>query len=194
MPRYAEADANFMRATSHPLRGSIVYELFARGEGTATEVATAIDEPVNSVSFHLRQLERYGIVEEVPRPDGDRRQRWWRVAADGWTIDQERIKQQPGGKGAIVVRKRHALAWWRALMERYFLGEHPRDEVWVVNDIPVRLTDAEAEQMATEVREVLMRWRDVGRAAGDDDPGRRTYLGFGIVLPHQPDLGRVKRS
>jgi hypothetical protein len=39
-----------------------------------------------------------------------------------------------------------------------------------------------------------MRWRDIGRAAGDDDNERRTYLGFGIVLPHQPDLGRVKRS
>ena len=53
--------------------------------------------------------------------------------------------------------------------------------------MPIRLTDEEAGQMAVEMREVLYRWSEVGR---DGDGPRRTYLGFAIVLPHQPDLGR----
>jgi len=43
--------------------------------------------------------------------------------------------------------------------------------------------------MAEEVQAVLMRWRDKGRdheRAGDE--GRRTYLGFTVIVPHQPDL------
>jgi hypothetical protein len=38
-----------------------------------------------------------------------------------------------------------------------------------------------------------MRWRDKGREHerdGDTDDGRRTYLGFSVIVPHQPDLAR----
>jgi DNA-binding transcriptional ArsR family regulator len=191
MPRYVDADARVLRAAAHPTRGAIVYELFARGESTATEISASIGEPVNSVSFHLRQLAKYGIVEEAPNPSGDRRQRWWRMPHDGYVVDRERIRREPGGDAVIAMRRRHALAWWTDLLERYFMVDHPDEELWSINEMPVRLTDDEAREMAEEVQAVLMRWRDKGRdheRAGDE--GRRTYLGFTVIVPHQPDLAR----
>jgi DNA-binding transcriptional ArsR family regulator len=194
MPRYADADARLLRTMNHPTRGAILYELFARGESTATELAAAIDEPVNSVSFHLRQLAKLAVVEEVPRPDGDRRQRWWRVPHEGFMIDEQRIRREPGGDATMRARRRHVLAWWRALLERYFLTDHPPGEVWNINDIALRLTDDEAERLTRDLLEVLARWRRGSRDRSGGEESRRTYLGFAIVLPHQPDLGRVKRS
>jgi DNA-binding transcriptional ArsR family regulator len=207
MPRYVDADARVLRAAAHPTRGAIVYELFARGESTATDISAAIGEPVNSVSFHLRQLAKYGIVEEAPNPGGDRRQRWWRMPHDGYVVDRERIRREPGGDAVIAMRRRHALAWWTDLLERYFLVDHPDEELWSINEMPVRLTDDEAREMAEEVHAVLMRWRDKGREheldgggdkddeadegdEGDEGDDRRTYLGFSVIVPHQPDLAR----
>ena len=193
MPRYVDADARVLRAAAHPTRGAIVYELFARGESTATDISAAIGEPVNSVSFHLRQLAKYGIVEEAPNPSGDRRQRWWRMPHDGYVVDRERIRKEPGGDAVIAMRRRHALAWWNDLLERYFLVDHPDEELWSINEMPVRLTDDDARAMAEEVHAVLMRWRDKGREHerdSDRDDGRRTYLGFSVIVPHQPDLAR----
>jgi DNA-binding transcriptional ArsR family regulator len=194
MPQYVEADARLLRAMTHPTRGAILYELFAREESTATELAAAIDEPVNSVSFHLHQLAKHGVVEEAPRAEGDRRQRWWRITHDGFMVDAERIHEEPGGDAAMNARRRHALAWWRALLERYFLAAHPPGEVWNINDTSVRLTDEEAEALSDDLLEVLRRWRRTSRERSGDGAQRRTYLGLAVVLPHQPDLGRVKRS
>ena len=191
MAKYLDADARVLSTMRHPIRGAILYELFARRESTATELAAAIDEPVNSVSFHLRQLARYGVVEESPRPGGDRRQRWWRVPHEGFMIEEERVSKEPSGDAVLQARRRHLLAWWRALLERFFMHDHPPGEVWNINDMPLRLTDTEAARLADELLEVFARWRRNDRDRSDDGEPRRTYLGFGIVLPHQPDLGRA---
>ncbi len=193
MTRYVDADARVLRAAAHPTRSAIAYELYARGVSTATQLAAAIDEPVNSVSFHLRRLAAYGLVDEVPNRGGDGRQRWWRMASDeGLVIDSAKVKHEPGGDAALRMRNRHALAWWTALLGRYFSGARPPDQVWRINDQPMFLTDDEAEEMAEEVSGVLQKWvrRGQRRARATGPDGRRTYLGISVVLPHQPDLAR----
>lgn len=77
-------------------------------------------EPPNSVSFHLRQLARYGLIEPNPEHSGDRRERWWRHASDqGFHIDLEAIAQQPGGDAAVATIRRvaegHVVALHRAI-------------------------------------------------------------------------------
>jgi DNA-binding transcriptional ArsR family regulator len=191
---YVDADVRILRAAAHPTRSAIVYELYARGESTATEIAMAIDQPTNAVSFHLRQLAAYGLVEEAPSRGRDARKRWWRmVAKEGLRIDRDKVRAEPGGNAALRVRNRHALGWWTALLERYFAGDRPEDRLWRINDVPMLLTDDEAQEMADEVHAVLTKWARRGqrrrRATGPER--RSTYLGLSVVMPHQPDLAQA---
>src|SRR5580692_9457860 len=72
-------DARTMRALAHPVRIAIIEALGFRGPMTATEVGEQIDESPTTCSFHLRQLAKYGFVEEAGGGKG--RARPWRMAS-----------------------------------------------------------------------------------------------------------------
>jgi DNA-binding transcriptional ArsR family regulator len=69
-------DPRSMRALAHPLRLSLLELLRHEGPLTATEAGERIGETPASCSFHLRQLAKYGFVEEAPRKGGGRRRPW----------------------------------------------------------------------------------------------------------------------
>jgi hypothetical protein len=66
-------------ALGHPLRLALLGLLAHRATLTSTEAARELGESSGACSFHLRQLARYGHVEEVPGARG--RARPWRLAA-----------------------------------------------------------------------------------------------------------------
>src|SRR3954467_5754616 len=75
-------DPRILRAIAHPVRSRILSELWASGSLRAADVARILDIPANQASFHLRQLAKYGLVEEAPEEARDRRDRVWRMAAE----------------------------------------------------------------------------------------------------------------
>jgi predicted ArsR family transcriptional regulator len=76
------SDAQTMRALSHPVRIAIMEALTMGGAMTATQVGERIGESPTTCSFHLRQLEKYGFVEEAGGGQG--RSRPWRIAHHGF--------------------------------------------------------------------------------------------------------------
>ena len=70
-----------MRALAHPVRLAILEALTHHGSLTATEVAEHVGESPSNCSFHLRQLAKYGFVEEAEGGTGRRRP--WRVVTIG---------------------------------------------------------------------------------------------------------------
>src|SRR5258705_10560118 len=70
-------DANVLRALAHPVRIRLLEELALTGPMTATELAARVGESAANCSWHLRQLARYGYVEEAGGGAGRRRP--WRV-------------------------------------------------------------------------------------------------------------------
>jgi DNA-binding transcriptional ArsR family regulator len=68
-----------LRALAHPTRLSIVGLLRTEGPLTATRAAELLGESSASCSFHLRQLAKYGLVEEAGGGKG--RERPWRATA-----------------------------------------------------------------------------------------------------------------
>jgi predicted ArsR family transcriptional regulator len=188
--KYVDADPRMLRAVAHPVRRTLLYELYARGAANATTLAGATDEPVNSVSFHLHQLAKYGLIEEAPDLATDGRQRWWRPAAThGLHFTGEEIEKAPGGKAAMEVFRRNSVAHWHALVERFFAPHPESEEIWTSNDVPMMLTDQEAGEYAEELYTLMTKWREHGQSteapAGQE---RHTYLGLALVLPHQTDL------
>lgn len=192
--KYVDADPRTLRAIAHPLRVSLLYELYARGSANATMLAKAVDEPVNSVSFHLRQLAKYGLIEETTDRNLDGRQRWWRpTASEGLRVSHDRLKDAPGGEAALDVFQRFSVAHWHALIERFFAPHPDSGEVWVNNDVPMQLTGDEAQEYAKDVYALMTTWAERGKVGpgGADTPDgqkRRTYLALALVMPHQTDL------
>jgi predicted ArsR family transcriptional regulator len=77
-----------MRALAHPTRLAILTHLQRDGPATATTLAPHVGATPSVTSWHLRHLAGFGLVidadpSEVP---GDRRQRWWKAVAKGFTF------------------------------------------------------------------------------------------------------------
>ena len=72
------SDPKAIRALAHPLRLDLLELLSAIGPSTAAHCGRVLQVPQANCSFHLRQLAKYGFVEDAG-PGADRRERTWRV-------------------------------------------------------------------------------------------------------------------
>ena len=70
-------DPRALRALAHPIRLQLVGQLRIHGQLTATQAGELLGESSASCSFHLRQLAKYGLVEEAGGGQG--RERPWRA-------------------------------------------------------------------------------------------------------------------
>lgn len=62
---------------AHPIRWVLIDALTVEGTATATRCAQIVGQSQGSCAFQLRQLARFGIVEEAPTTS--RRERPWRL-------------------------------------------------------------------------------------------------------------------
>lgn len=179
-------------ALAHPLRLRIVYELQMREAARATDLAQTLGVRPNSVSFHLRQLARFGYVEpdDTPRPGGrrDGREKWWRSTSPmGFRIEQTEQDADAAGKLVEVMRRRAH----EQLEEWYDAVSLPAD-AW---DLPLRtsnfdlhlwLTADEREEFLGELGNVLEKWMARSRAAtsaAKEPTQAEHYVLFGYGLP-----------
>jgi DNA-binding transcriptional ArsR family regulator len=91
------SDPKAIRALAHPLRLDLLQILGSGGPATAAHCGRVLGVSQASCSFHLRQLAKYGFVEEAG-PGRDRRERQWRVT-------QPRLSVRRGTGGDAVVRQ-----------------------------------------------------------------------------------------
>src|SRR3954463_10655892 len=78
-------DPKAMRALAHPVRLALLEALTDAETLTATEAGERVGESPANASFHLRQLAKYGFVEEAEGGTGRRRP--WKLRQRGmrWT-------------------------------------------------------------------------------------------------------------
>lgn len=95
-----------MRALAHPLRLDLLELLGLEGPMTAARCGKILGTGQANCSFHLRQLAKYGLVEEAPT-SGDRRERPWQVV----DIEQSWSSVTPDGASRhldVVMAQREA--------------------------------------------------------------------------------------
>ena len=88
MPRHASDDPELLeltdprafRAVAHPARTVVIDELYGGAQCTASELATRTGLSPSAMSYHLRALEKWGIVERA-EPAADGRERPWKRSA-----------------------------------------------------------------------------------------------------------------
>ncbi len=160
-------------ALGHPLRVALLGLLARRATLTSTEAARELGESSGACSFHLRQLARYGHVEEVPGGHG--RARPWRLAAGPGAgasgpggASPDAAGPGPAGPGpagsgdefGALARELENEGYRRWLAHREAAPPGWRDEAF---STVLHLTPAELADVAAQIRGVIAAY--AGRAA-----------------------------
>src|SRR5262245_66380927 len=90
-----------VKALAHPARLAVVEELYQGAERTSSELAELTGLSPSAMSYHLRALERWGIVERAPaRSDG--RERPWRAAGRSLILESDSSPTAVAASAVIV--------------------------------------------------------------------------------------------
>lgn len=152
-------DPQVLKALAHPLRGRLLGLLRVDGPSTATRLAERLGESSGATSYHLRQLEAYGMVGEARR---EGRERWWQALHRSTSWEGDQIVGQPGGLEANELMQRHQIELMGRQLRTW--AEHGRRfglewaAVAGLSDYVLRLTPDQARAMTDEVYAVLDRW------------------------------------
>ncbi|MFH8559325.1 ArsR/SmtB family transcription factor [Streptomyces sp. NPDC017988] len=87
------SDLRVLKALAQPRRQQMLQHLTVHGPATSATLARALGLNTGATSYHLRELARYGFVEERPG-SGHGRERWWR-AVPGDRRFPPRSRQSP---------------------------------------------------------------------------------------------------
>ena len=177
-------DVRMLRGIAHPMRNRILEEMSAGGPMRAADVAERLGIPANQASFHLRQLAKYGLVEDAPELARDGRDRVWRVTYEsGLSVNLDDLADQDGGKAAVTVFRKQWTADAHAAIDRADRPERQKDAMVAVSTHAVRLTKEEARALAKEISDLVDGWREKGKIATSS----RTYEVLWVLQP-APDL------
>ncbi|WP_055479402.1 helix-turn-helix domain-containing protein [Sphaerimonospora mesophila] len=175
-------DPRTLKAVAHPLRVRLLGALRMDGPATATELGTRFGESSGSTSYHLRQLARYGFVEQDP-DQRDRRERRWRAVhmLTSWS-DAEMSATAEGREAAAFLRRRQ-LEVLIARVESFERERESWSQEWTdsagMSDMLVRLSPATLTSLYETVSALLREADDRDR----EDPDARVVSVFFAAYP-----------
>src|SRR5262245_33479281 len=169
-----------IRALAHPARLTIVDELYQGTERTASELAELTGLSPSAMSYHLRALERWGVVERgETRPDA--RERPWRACGRSLSL----VSDADSAAAADVIAAGY-LRQLRDELRRWALVERGESATWReaagVRRSFLWLTEDELGTFSTELRAVID--KHVGdRDAATHPEGTRRVLCLLAIVP-----------
>lgn len=148
-----EIDFASLKGLAHPLRVKILDALSVYGPHTASGLAERFGETSGATSYHLRQLERHGFVQEVA-DRGTGRERWWERRPGGINIEPRKLPEAARAASDLVLRE-----WQRGRAELLddFLarGEKELPERWIAATVSstanMFLTDEQLRSLSQEL-------------------------------------------
>jgi DNA-binding transcriptional ArsR family regulator len=178
-----------LRGLAHPLRVRLLGLLRTYGPATATSLAAELGLTSGALSYHLRQLEKYGfIVEDTTR--GNRRDRWWRAA--------HRITEfeLTGGDAAGLVYEDAVVEAMTTAVARARAARHELPNEWQrafnFSDVLLRLTCEEAERLGADLIAVLNSYRQ--HVPGESGPEGSRLVGAQFQVFPVPDAAAMGES
>lgn len=169
-----------LKAFAHPLRIAMYRYLNAHGSGTASQIARALGESTGQTSYHLRQLERHGIIEDDPNAAPGGRERWWRPV--GFRLDSTHLSQPGPARIAAEITLRAVIQERAETLQTWFDSidtATPWDEAAEHTSSTSSLSLEEAEALGLELQDVLERHVAAAKErkdAGDGVPRRRVRV------------------
>jgi DNA-binding transcriptional ArsR family regulator len=178
-------DARTLRALAHPVRIALYEELAYGGAMTATELGKRIGETPTTCSFHLRQLAKYGFVEEAGGGKG--RARPWRLTSLGWNIPAADDREtQVAGDLVLRLSRERAFARYQRWQETK--AGYPREWREAADDSEYLsyVTAEELTQVKKELHAVLARFRERLRDPAKRPPGALPVETLLLSYPLEP--------
>ncbi len=152
------ATAQQIKAFAHPLRMQLYRLLSDQGQATASVLARETGESTGQTSYHLRQLAKFGFVEEVPG-EGTARERWWRAVGFSYdrvddpdshtvrTLNRWMIDNQSDTLHAALAALQHDDEGWRdASVLGSTSGWMTRDELEALSEELLSVVERHTEQ------------------------------------------------
>jgi DNA-binding transcriptional ArsR family regulator len=178
-------DPRAIRALAHPARLAVIDALYAGGEMTATECAAVVGLSPSAMSYHLRSLEKAGIVERAPST-GDGRERPWRAAGSHLQVESG---SAPGNLAASQALNATVMSRTLSELDDWIARRSDEDKEWdeasSFTNGQAWLTVDEARELSQHLRAALDRYR--GRRFPEKRPaGARRVRVSQLVFPIDP--------
>lgn len=162
--RYGKLATDAMRALAHPLRLRILDELSINGPLTASGLGERLAESSGATSYHLRQLEKHGLVREVTAK-GNARERWWERPPGSMSTPEP--EEFPPGSAERLATQLIENEWNRSREAHFheFLneGRNVFSQEWIdatsVDTTNLRLTPEQLHQLVVDLDVVL--WKHI---------------------------------
>ncbi|WP_297740388.1 winged helix-turn-helix domain-containing protein [uncultured Tessaracoccus sp.] len=152
-----------LKAIASPVRMQILQELgFRDGRARVTDVADALGVAPNSISYHMGELAKAGVVEKVETPGNrDARETWYSICGGGVALDFEHPEgeaQLPSLVDSLYEAKSNSSVvarYRRAAVE----AEHVPEERLLGATNVLRLTPEEQEEFYASIRSLVAQVR-----------------------------------
>jgi DNA-binding transcriptional ArsR family regulator len=187
-------DPKALRALAHPTRLAIVGQLRVHGQLTATQAGELLGESSASCSFHLRQLAKYGLVEEAGGGQG--RERPWRATTmfTDWpdVAEDPKVAAAAGLLSGVV-----ADSWFSSLL-RWIEASQDEPDEWQraaqFGDTFLYLTADELAELGQRSRALVDQYLDRQADPRLRPPGARLVTVLHIAHPQVPARGAESGS
>jgi len=157
--RRAPVEPAALKAFAHPLRMAMYTELQRQGAATASQLARSLGESSGQTSYHLRQLERHGFVEDDPLHPGGR-ERWWRPV--GFDLTEPSLMRDPETAGPVRAIVQQVIAERAAALSAWFSSLDPNDDdgTGLLSSSTLALTREEVETLTADLNSMLTKLAD----------------------------------
>ena len=181
-------DIEALRAFVHPLRLRLLSLLRLDGPATASDLARRVGESSGSASYHLRQLARFGFVEDDPGQTS-KRERVWRAAHRGTRVPAESFVDD-AEKWAVVNQLAHQqIGTWLRAADAFLADPQSWSPAWIeaatTDDWRLRISPQRQRALNAEIEALVDRYREESREQPD---GEIVTMFFGAVPVRDKDL------
>ncbi|MGI8578275.1 MAG: helix-turn-helix domain-containing protein [Nocardioidaceae bacterium] len=181
-------DPQAMRALAHPVRLAALSYLQRHGPATATQLSEHVGASPSVTSWHLRHLASFGLVTDADASEvgGDRRQRWWKAKARGFSLQMGDDRESQAA-GRMLVNELFSTAQEQT---RQWLAETEPDlePVWRrlagPSNTRIVLAHAELDELEERIDDLLAEYVHREPAAAPD--GARLVRVLRYFLPPGP--------
>ncbi|WP_327589089.1 helix-turn-helix domain-containing protein [Nonomuraea sp. NBC_00507] len=177
--QYKINDPQVLKVVAHPLRVRLLGLLRTDGPATASELGRKVGESSGSTSYHLRELFKYGFIEEDDE-QRDGRERRWRSRHRYTSWDAVEMSGTAEGREAVRIMHLRQVEMVGRVMEEFDLADWPRE--WVdasgMSDHILQMSPAALREFHDKAEALLL---DLAARYADDLEARLVHVWMGSV-------------